>query len=162
MWPFKKKQNPILARLAVIEDMLSLACSRKCESINIINAISDIIDNKNSELIKIISEKYIDSINSLLDWHKEIGTVMYLTGVLGVDDITRLKRIVQQPILEKRWLETKAMDADRVNKLLDTKGSIINRRKKEIYDKYLALQRQGKDFTDAKAQYDILQELFGP
>lgn len=110
---------------------------------------------------KEIADKYFESLANFIRWNKEISLVSLLQGKTGDIELGKVKQELMKPYLDEKYKEDRANQTEKINQLLQTKGEEIRKLKDEKYNEYIKLQREGREFNTIKAQYDILQLLFG-
>jgi hypothetical protein len=157
------------------EDVLNRLISRdSIENIllplnhNIIQQINCKLQKVNENIIKyidnqqkVIVDKYINSINNLLEWHKEIGILLYLSGKLNIDDINKLRKTIQQPFLEQKWLEQKAIDAEKIDNIMKSNAGQLRQIYDSLKQEKLKLEREGRDIKYINGQLNILEKMIG-
>jgi len=118
------------------------------------------VDRKLIEFHKEFTDKYFDNLNAFLRWNKEIALVSYMGG--KDPDIAVLKRELMKPYLEEKWATNKAIEADRINQILQSQGEQIRQKRENLYQQYLKVERENKDLKliqTLKAKLEILDEI---
>ena len=106
-----------------------------------------------------ISDKYIKAIENIIQTTKETMLIDTLIKQVSQKDLDNLKRTLIQPILEERWKESKKEKAAEVEQTLQTKGHKLLAMREEMHQRFLKLDREGKDTTLLKAQIEIIDNI---
>ncbi len=117
------------------------------------------VDKKLIDFHKEFIDKYFDNLNAFLRWNKEIALVSYIGG--KDPNISNLKRELMKPYLEEKWSIEKAKQAEDINKVLNSKGEEIRKKREQLQSDYLEADRKGRkdDALIYKAQYEILDRI---
>lgn len=108
---------------------------------------------------KEISDKYIKAIENIIQTTKETMLIDTLIKQVSEKDLSNLKRTLMQPILEERWKETKDKKTAEVEQILQTKGQKLLEMREDMHQRFLKLDREGKDTTLLKAQLEIMDSI---
>ena len=119
------------------------------------------VDKRLIEFHKEVADKYFESLANFIRWNKELALVQYVKDKTGDTELGKIKQELMRPYLDEKYALDRANQADKINNTLQTRGEEIRKLKEEKYNQYIKLQREGMDFIAIKAQYDILQLLFG-
>ena len=119
------------------------------------------VDKRLMEFHKEIADKYFESLANFIRWNKELAIVQYVKDKTGDTELGKIKLELMKPYLDEKYMINRAEQAEKINQTLQSTGELIRKRKQELYDEYIKLQREGKNFNDSKVKYEILQELFG-
>ena len=108
---------------------------------------------------KEISDKYIKAIENLVQTTKETMLIDTLIKQVNEKDLDNLKRTLIQPILEERWKEEKEKKVKETEEVLKSRGQKILEMRNDMYQRFLRLDREGKDTTLLKAQLELLDKI---
>lgn len=117
------------------------------------------LDKKLIEQHREYSDKLFEILASFLRWNKEISLVSYLGG--KEPDLRKLKLELMRPQMEENWGKTNAVEADKINKALESKGEKVRQAWLKYKDDKMSLERAKQDtkLVDAKLEVlDILME----
>lgn len=76
-------------------------------------------------------------------------------------DIVKLATEVRLAEAREKARINGAQEAERINRILETKGGEIRNLRKQIHETMLSAQRHGSDITEYKAQLKILDWIMG-
>lgn len=108
---------------------------------------------------KTISDKYMESIERLFAFTKELIMIVAVSG--NGKEVLSLKRRFARPILEEKWEREKQESAKKIDEGVKTMGRKILDRKTELESKKHKLEREEKDTKEITAQISVLDAIIG-
>jgi hypothetical protein len=81
----------------------------------------------------------------------------YLIG--KESDLKKLRIELMRPLLEEQWKQTDAIQAEKINRALESKGEKIRKNWNQYKEDLLQLQKQGKDTKFVESKLEVLDKL---
>jgi len=124
-----------------------------------VSSLRSDIEDKLSFFHKEISDKYIKAIESILQTTKETMLIDTLIKQTNEKDMSNLKRIIMQPIIEERIKEGNKERGKQIESDIQTRGELLLAEKRKLHDEFLKLQRENKDTKYIEGQLNVLEQI---
>ena len=130
--------------------------------IRIDNRLKELTNEVELRLIgfhKEVTDKYFATLDKVLRFNKEISLIDSLAHRIDNNDLENLKKDIMQPILAARWKDKEKAEGKQIDKNIETLGDKIRLKRKELYDRYLDLDKKGQPTASVKAEIGILDKI---
>lgn len=158
---FKKDKADIIRSITETGQHLQEEVNKKNEKVDELekfcNELEIKVNKRLNDFYKEFTDRYFETMSAFLRWNKEISLVSFLGG--REPNLDKLKKELMRPMTEENWGKTNAVEADKINTALSSKGEKVRKAWNRYKDTLLQLERQGKDTQLVKAKLEVLDLL---
>jgi len=129
------------------------------EKVSKVVELEAVVEKRLNQFRHEFDEQFFHSLNCMINWNKEVAVASLFKGTNIDDNTSKLRREIMKPVLEKKWAQSEALAAEKVNNILKTKGGLLVRLEKELSDLILENERKGMEVTGLKGELTMLQRI---